>query len=184
MIYRKCGYLFMTEEEFIKIYVSHQRRVFCFITTLLPRYEDAEEVFQQFSLVIWNKRFEYDESKGDFFRWACGISWNLVRNFKRVDARARRAVSASPELEQLAERCMDDISDTDEMTSALEICLEKLPPKEKQLLYDAYTGETKINEIADHMNMSSTRMYGILKRLRQSLAICIKNQMALIEDQA
>ena len=47
---------------------------------LLPNEQDAQDVFQRTSLVLWQKFDQFDSDR-DFLPWACGVAHYEVRNF-------------------------------------------------------------------------------------------------------
>ncbi len=47
-------------EAFARLFAENQRRIFAFILTLLPSREDAEDVFQDVSVVLWRKSAQFD----------------------------------------------------------------------------------------------------------------------------
>lgn len=65
--------------------------------TLLVRHEDAEDLFQQTSVTLWQQRGKYDPSAGQFSSWACAIAHNHVRNFRRTEKTRRNILSAEIE---------------------------------------------------------------------------------------
>ena len=69
-------------EQFAERFVRSQDRIYAYVVTLLPNRTDAEEVFQQTSLVLWKKWQQFDPSR-DFVAWACGIAHHEVQNFLR-----------------------------------------------------------------------------------------------------
>ena len=91
----------LSNDDFIERFVGVQSQVFGYIATLLPMQADADDLFQQTSLVLWKKREQYDPSR-NFISWALGIAHNEVRNFLRK--RHRRGVCLS---DALVERLAD-----------------------------------------------------------------------------
>src|SRR5215469_17587546 len=69
-------------DQFIERFIRSQDRIYAYVVTLLPNRTDAEEVFQQTSLVLWKKWQQFDPAR-DFVAWACGIAHYEVRNFLR-----------------------------------------------------------------------------------------------------
>ena len=65
-------------DRFIERFVRSQDRIYAYVATVLPNRTDAEEVFQQTSLVLWQKWRELGPSR-DFVRWACGMAHHEVR---------------------------------------------------------------------------------------------------------
>jgi len=50
-----------------------QRALYCFITTLIRRPADAEDVLQETNLVLWRKAAEFISGR-DFMPWALRIA--------------------------------------------------------------------------------------------------------------
>src|SRR5437868_10690061 len=69
-------------DRFVERFVRSQDRIYAYVVTLLPNRADAEEVFQQTSLVLWKKWQQYDPGRA-FVAWACGMAHHEVRNFLR-----------------------------------------------------------------------------------------------------
>ena len=69
-------------DRFVEQFVRSQDRIYAYVVTLLPNRADAEEVFQQTSLLLWKKWQQFDPSR-DFVRWGCGMAHLEVANFLR-----------------------------------------------------------------------------------------------------
>src|ERR1700731_4246085 len=63
----------MESTQFHRLFLENQRRVFGFVLTMLPRFADAEEVFQNACVVILSKAAEFGPGT-DFAAWACQIA--------------------------------------------------------------------------------------------------------------
>lgn len=112
-------------EEFVKALVEYQSDIYGFIATMLmlPRWHDAEDLFQQTSLILWQKWDQYDRSQD--FLWACGIARNVVRNFLRCQA-GRRIVFSEELVNELAEVRLDAQRLLEEQRGLLVKCIERL----------------------------------------------------------
>ena len=42
--------------EFVRLLLRHERRIYAFIRSLLPNRDDAEDVLQETSIVLWKGR--------------------------------------------------------------------------------------------------------------------------------
>src|SRR5947208_8192852 len=65
-----------------------QTRLYGYIHSLVRDLNDADDLFQQTSLILWKKFGEFDPRRS-FFSWACGIARLEVANFVRTRARQR-----------------------------------------------------------------------------------------------
>src|SRR5437764_7861828 len=87
-------------DRFVERFIRSQDRVYAYVATLLPNRADAEEVFQQTSLVLWRKWQEFDPNR-EFLPWACGIAHHEARNFMRKHQHGSRVFLSEGVLEQI-----------------------------------------------------------------------------------
>ena len=162
--------------EFVSLIVHHRHALYAFIAKQLVHPADAEDVFQKTSLVLWSKVAEF-ESGGSFFHWACGIAFNEVRNHRRTLGRNRLHFDSELS-ELLAEESMVEAELTQARLKALDACMEKLSPRQQQILRRCYDGTSTISEVAGSLGRSRDALYKQLARLREKLSECIRGQIA------
>jgi RNA polymerase sigma-70 factor (ECF subfamily) len=159
------------QDEFLNCYVRFQGDVFAYIATLLPRRQDADEVFSEVSLILWRKWSEYDPTR-DFLPWARAIAFNEIRNhLRRI---RRKAVTLSDEL-------LAQLADTRELTDetfaarrdALNDCMKGVSRDEQSLLQQCYEGPQTIRQVAKTIGVRESALYMRLHRIRQFLHECI-----------
>lgn len=63
-----------SRKRLMALMTRHQRQIFSYIYTLVPRRHDAEDLLQETSVVICEK-FEEFRPGTDFVAWACQIAW-------------------------------------------------------------------------------------------------------------
>src|SRR3954454_7044960 len=134
-------------EEFLKLFARDHERVFTYIFSLLPHHADAEDVFQQCSLLLWRKFAQFDRA-GSFLAWACGIALYEVRNFLRVAGRHRMQLDIDL-VSQLAERRLESFERNEDRLVALRRCLEKLNGPERELIQLVYCGDAAVEGLAE-----------------------------------
>jgi RNA polymerase sigma-70 factor (ECF subfamily) len=76
------------EAEFARDLLRHQTQIFGFIYSLVRNFDDADDLFQQTSLVLWQKYEQFDPAKS-FVTWACGVARFEVEHFRRNRDRVR-----------------------------------------------------------------------------------------------
>jgi RNA polymerase sigma-70 factor (ECF subfamily) len=153
---------------------SNQERVFRFILTLVPNFSEAEDLLQQTLMTLWMTWDRFDPAQ-DFFRWACGIAHNHVRNYVRKRRTSAQWCSSFSNqlLEQLARERQELDCVLERRRQALQQCLCKLSPTERDLVARCY-GETEtIKGVADNAGQSSNAVYKQLRRIRAQLYVCI-----------
>src|SRR5438067_818009 len=125
-----------------------QTRLYGYIHSLVRDLNDADDLFQQTSLILWKKFDEYDPRRS-FFSWACGVARFEVINFVRTRSRQRLYFSDDLSLllieaqEQLANDELDDRRD------ALAQCVEKLRERDRALLAECYGEEASVPQASD-----------------------------------
>ena len=73
-------------DEFIVELAAHQRRLYQYIFTLLPREHDADDVMQDTLMVLWRK-FEQFDGATNFLAWARRVAYLQTRNYRRRNSR-------------------------------------------------------------------------------------------------
>ena len=68
-----------TQDQFAEQFLRSQRRVYAYIVSMLPNRADAEEVFQQTSLILWRKWADFAPARPLYFpfeldRYALSLS--------------------------------------------------------------------------------------------------------------
>lgn len=172
----------MTDEQrkrtrFAELLREGQSRLLGYIHSLVRDVNDADDLFQQTAVILWNKFGDYDQNRS-FTAWACGIARLEVSNFIR--SRSRKKLYLSDDLNLLLIEAYDEMPEReeDERKEALSNCVSKLRERDRELLIACYTGEEDIVKIADGMGRSSQSIHNSLKRIREALYECVHRTMA------
>lgn len=161
--------------QFAERVVRTQQRVFRYVASLVPNRADAEELFQQTCLTLWENWDRYDPEL-DFLPWACGIAHNHVRNFQRKRGNSQVQLEADV-VDLLAARSAElQLSDDDKL-AALRQCLAELNDKNRTLIESYYAGRT-VPEIAAARSATPNAIYKLLHRIRESLQTCVGHRLA------
>src|SRR5262245_16710123 len=84
--------------EFAELLRRDQTRLYGYIHSLVLDLNDADDLLQQTTLILWKKFGGFDRDRS-FFAWACGIARLEVANFLR--SRGRQRLYFSDELNLL-----------------------------------------------------------------------------------
>jgi RNA polymerase sigma-70 factor (ECF subfamily) len=163
-------------QQFAERVVRNQHRVFGYIVSLVPHRADAEEIFQQTCLTLWENWDRYDSAL-DFFPWACGIAHNHVRNFCRKQQKSPVQLDADV-IDMLAQRSAELQQRGDDRISALRDCLQLLPDRSRALIEDYYGG-TAVQQIALQSKATPNAIYKLLNRIRDTLHDCISRKLSM-----
>jgi len=162
-------------EMFINYQSRHQRSIFAFILTLVPNWNDAEEILQETSLVLWRKFSEF--SPGTSYRaWATQVARYEVLKFRERQQKADRLLE-NDVLEQLSAQAiaMDDLLENQDET--LQKCLAKLRSKDQKLIRSRYFRGASANTLATNLGRSVESICNSLRRIRGELLLCVQRDI-------
>jgi RNA polymerase sigma-70 factor, ECF subfamily len=163
--------------EFADHLRREQSRIYGYIHSLVRHFDDADDLFQQTTLILWNKFDQYDRSRS-FFSWACGVARFEITNFLR--SRGRQKLYFTDDLNVMLIETMDGlpVDEMEDRKSALAGCIEKLREGDRELVRRCYHTEEGVNAVADKSGRSSHSVYNSLRRIRRSLYDCIERAIA------
>jgi RNA polymerase sigma-70 factor (ECF subfamily) len=168
--------LSLQHDQFAERFIRSQDRIYAYVVLQLPNRSDAEEVFQQTSLVLWRKWQQFDPGR-DFTAWACGIAHHEVRNFLRKHRDRGRVFLGEEVLAEVAQTRLELSEVLDARRQALASCLDRLEPGSRELLEQCYAGKDSIKTIAARQGQRPNALYMVLKRLRRALFDCINRTL-------
>jgi RNA polymerase sigma-70 factor len=166
-------------EEFARQFSRNARRIYGFIMTLVFNYHDAEEVFQNTSVVLWNKFADFQPGS-DFFAWASRVAYYEVLSLMK--SRRRSRTFSDEALELLASEAVALSDRSSERYEALEECLGHLPSDDRRLLQERYYYQRVPKEIAAAQSRSIHSVYRALSRIHNLLLDCVQRNMAVGES--
>jgi RNA polymerase sigma-70 factor (ECF subfamily) len=163
-------------ESFVQVFVRHEPGLRSFVRPLVPTWDDLDEVIQQTCLVLWRKYVEF-EAGTDFLSWACTIARFEALKHRRTRARDRH-VFGEELLALLADEGAAESALRERERRALDACVERLHPKQRELIRRCYGGGATIKEAAQSLGRSATSLYKALDRIRLALLECIERTLA------
>jgi RNA polymerase sigma-70 factor (ECF subfamily) len=164
--------------SFLRLFLRNERRVYAYILTLVPNRADADDILQEASLVMWDK-FDDRHPPDDFAAWGCRIAYFKVLDFYKKGRRARVRFSQAM-LERVAETAVEQAAalQLDERRDALAGCLEKLPPRDQDLLARRFAPGATTQSAAAAVGRSVDAVYKALAKIRQALFDCVTRTLA------
>ena len=161
--------------EFVELYSSHYPRLQYYIMALLPSANDAADVLQETSLVLWRK-FGGFQSGTNFFAWACKIA--RLQAMKHRERQGRNARLFDLHLmEKLADEACDEVSVRGVPVQALESCIAKLSEVDSHLIRRRYQPGMTVKRLAKDVGRSANSVCKSLGRIRRALMECIERAM-------
>jgi RNA polymerase sigma-70 factor, ECF subfamily len=162
------------QDEFVRLTSIHSQRVYQFILMLGIRGADADEVFQDTCLVLWNK-FDSYESTGNFYAWACKIAYLKILERRRANRRLH--LFSADVLGVLADKAMTHADELEVRREALNECLERLNEKDRELIEQRYYFRSTPKEIATKESRSVYSIYRALCRIHNKLFECVEARL-------
>ena len=164
-------------EAFGSLMDVHVRRLRAVIALNAPVPHLVDEIAHETFVFAYNNIQEFQRGTS-FFAWIKSIAWNLLRaevqRFSREQANQlkyaeKRVVEAFP---------VKDPEKAPKELDGLEKCLERVPPKLKQLLQMRYHLSFSTQEIADKVDQSAAWVRTTLCRVRRQLRDCVNDKLA------
>jgi len=158
--------------EFLRLLMANQRRIYAFILTMVPNHVDAEDLFQETVLLMWS-RFDSFTQGTSFAAWGITVAkYQILSVRKRYSTRASRFSQAAVEL--LASESGQFVEQTDSRMQALRTCIGKLHPRDYNLILLRYRDEVAIKSIAERMSRSVQSIYKRIARIHDLLLRCVR----------
>jgi RNA polymerase sigma-70 factor (ECF subfamily) len=162
-------------EEFVRLFAANHYRLFAYIMAMMHDRADAEEVFQEASLILW-REFPRFRPGAEFMPWACAIALNQMRKFWRERRRNKRTFSAAL-VEELATDALELQGEFDARREAPSDCMRRLPAVDRSVVELYYGAKCTAEDVAAKLGKSSHAIYKALTRARQRLFECIGRKM-------
>jgi RNA polymerase sigma-70 factor, ECF subfamily len=162
--------------EFAELLRDNQARLYGYIHALVRDLDDADDLFQQTTNILWNKFGDYDRSRS-FLSWACGVARFEVSNFLRT--RGRQKLYFTDDLNLLLIEAYDRVprDEMEDRRDALGQCVAKLRDRDRELLRECYGEAEGIGLAAGKRGRSSQSVYNSLRRIRRALFECIERTL-------
>lgn len=160
--------------EFVALWTAHSRRVYAYIFSLVPNWSDADDLFQETSVVLMQKFAEF-EPGSNFSAWACRVAYLKVCEFRK----RRPAFAAGDELFLEAVQAeAERLAEQDVHSEALSDCLARLAPKDRRLIELRYRGDYSVQSVAAEIGRSAAAVYKALARIHETLLECVRRKIA------
>ncbi len=165
------------ESRIVESLTAIQMPLRMYIQSLLPGDSAAADVAQHANSTIWQKRAAF-EIGTNFRAWAFSIARFEVLNYRKRQARDSMLVF-SDELEETIAEELSGRSDTIEFhREVLQKCLEKLRPKDRELLLHRYAQTGTLSDFSQQTGRSVGGLKVTLFRLRSTLLRCMHQELA------
>jgi RNA polymerase sigma-70 factor, ECF subfamily len=161
-------------KDFADLIELSTSQVLSYLHALLLNWNDAEDVFQETCLVLWQKFDEFRPGT-NFVAWALRIAQHKVMDFQKQQKR-RTAFTAG-----LRDTLMTEIADQSSeveaaFLAALAGCMDRLTPGDHRMVKLSYVEGVPVRQIADAMGRSPESVHNSLHRIRSWLLACVQRE--------
>jgi RNA polymerase sigma-70 factor, ECF subfamily len=161
---------------FSELVAASRNRVFGYIYAMLHNMSDAEDIYQQTTVLMWQK-FDEFEPGTDFGNWALKIAYFNIKNFQRSQRR-RHVFFSDAVMEKVASSYeARDAENALERLEALSHCVGRLSDRHRQILKQRYADNLPIRELAAGEGKTESAMAMLLSRLRRTIAGCVQAKL-------
>jgi RNA polymerase sigma-70 factor, ECF subfamily len=163
-------------EQFAALWTAAQPTISAFIRTLIPQYQQADEVLQRVAVTLVRKFEQYDPSR-PFGAWAIGVAKYEVLYYRRERATDKH-LFCDDLVEQIAGRYELFVDEIDPIRESLRYCLDELKGRSRRVIELRYRRGLRSKAIAEEMTLSSGAVRMLLCRVREKLRYCIERRIA------
>ena len=156
---------------FARLLGQNQRQIFLYVMSLVPDWNDAEEIVQETNLVLWRASDRFVPGT-NFGAWACKVAFHQVLAWRKRVKRNRLEFSQEF-LEAVAEEASAASEVLEERWQKLLRCIERLPAERRLILRLRYSDELTVEAIARQLGRNENTVYHTLSRTRRALHECV-----------
>ncbi len=158
--------------EFLRLLMANQKRIYAFILAMVPNHGDAEDLFQETVLLMWS-RFASFARGTNFAAWGITVArYQILSARKRHSTRRLRFSRIAQDL--LQADSADFVDQIDIRMQALRGCIRKLRQADYDLIRMRYEDEVAIKAIAERMGRSVQSVYKRMARVHDALLRCVR----------
>jgi RNA polymerase sigma-70 factor, ECF subfamily len=159
-------------DEFSELVQQTAAQVVTYLHAVLLDWNDAEDVFQESCLVLWDK-FDAFEPGTNFLGWAIRIAQNKAMHFQRTRRRRAKFLNSELQMSLMAAVSDREAAATNAGLAALAICMDRLSEGDRDLVHRCYGDHVPVRQVAAELDRSPESVHHSLRRVRTALLECI-----------
>lgn len=166
-------------QDLARRWTASQPAVAAFVSSLIFDAHDAEEVLQNTAAALVARHEQYNSDR-PFVGWAIGVARVEVLRFR--DSRRREGklfVFDTATVEAVAKGFEATTLDLPAIRPALDLCLEKLKGRMREVFELHHVEALSPSEIATRLDRTPNAVMVMLHRGRASIRDCLRNRLAL-----
>lgn len=165
----------LEQNDFLRILLKSERAILRYVMAIVPNASDAQEIFQETAVALWNHIEKYDPNR-PFVPWACRFAANKAKEHLRKQGQWKGFLDEDVAT-MLLERRAENSSDLDRRVEPLRDCVSELPPRNRMLIEKYYFEQTPLEGISREVGRSNDALYKSLQRIRSVLMECVNGKL-------
>lgn len=164
------------DEAFVRQLEEAQSRLYSYIHMLVQNVADADDLFQQTTVIAWKKYAQFNGTSS-FLTWVCGIARLEAKNLLR---KRNKLLPLGENIDCLLVEAFEEFprEERDDRRTALFDCVRRLRRPDQRLLEECYVKNRRVRSIAEEMQRSPQSVHNSLYRIRTCLLECIQRTLA------
>jgi RNA polymerase sigma-70 factor (ECF subfamily) len=161
--------------DFVDLMTEYQGRLYGYVLSLSGDPDAANDVLQEANIVLW-KQWDQFEPGSNFKAWAFRIAHFQFMAYRQRQLRDK-VLFSDELLATLASEAKEIDERHEERATALERCLERMPPRPREAIRLRYAEELRVGDVAERLHRNPNAVYQILFRARQWLIECVQKDV-------
>lgn len=166
------------QKEFVSLFFASQAHILSFILSLVPNFNDGEDLLQEVWDIMWRKFDQYEQGT-NFTAWGKKIAYYLIMDYRRKQS-LKHVIVNDQLFGIISEKASTGVIQEDRRMEILSKCLGKLREKERELIKLRYFDSVKPKEIAGKFNASINSIYKSLSNVHGKLLVCMERTLGSI----
>ena len=159
--------------EFVSLITANQRRIYAYILTLVPNFNDADDVMQETTSTMWERKKDFQPGT-DFVAWGARIAYFKILDYRKRLNRSHRMVLLEDQFKQISSKALTQSGKADDLIQRLKECLHKLSSRDQYLMHLRYSVGLTVKEVSTRIHKSIRIIYYSISRIHGRLLECIE----------
>lgn len=165
--------------QFFRLFMDCDKRLYAVILMLVHNPDDAEDLFQETALVMW-ERFDDFQMDKSFLAWGIGIARHKYIDLQRKK-RTMRTRLEQKTYELILDHAVRRADQMPERSKALQTCVRKLVDADRKLIAMRYHQNLSVKAMATQLQRSRDGLYKTMARIHRQLERCVKTTLSRLE---
>lgn len=159
--------------EFVSLITANQRRLYAYILTLVPNFNDADDVMQETTATMWERKEDFQPGT-DFVAWGARIAYFKILDYRKKLHRSSRMIILDDQFKHISDKALDQSGKAEDLIQRLKECLNKLSSKDQYLMHLRYSVGLTAKEVSARIHKSIRIIYYSISRIQGQLLECIE----------